>query len=46
MTNIVHNKLALLGGRPIKEEAYPIHNTIIDEAEKNAVLNVVDPMVT
>ena len=38
----MNNKLALLGGRPIKEEEYPIHNTIFDEAEKDAVLSVLE----
>jgi len=33
-------KLAILGGVPTRLDAYPLHTTNIDEAEENAVLDV------
>ena len=33
-------KLALLGGDPIRKTPYPIHTTIIDDAEEKAVIEV------
>ena len=32
--------LALLGGEPIRKKPYPIHTTIIDDAEEKAVIEV------
>lgn len=34
------NKLALLGGEPVRKEPYPIHTTIIDDAEEKEVVEV------
>jgi dTDP-4-amino-4,6-dideoxygalactose transaminase len=34
------NKLALLGGEPVRRESYPIHTTIIDDAEEKEVIEV------
>jgi perosamine synthetase len=36
----MENKLALLGGDPIRKEPYPIHTTLIDGAEEQEVLEV------
>lgn len=33
-------KLALLGGEPVRKKPYPIHTTIIDDAEEKAVVEV------
>ena len=36
------NALALFGGSPVRAEPYPPHTTIIDDAEKKAVAEVLD----
>ena len=36
----MRNKLAILGGDPIRKKAYPVHTTMIDTSEEREVLEV------
>ena len=36
----MNKKLALLGGEPVRKESYPMHTTIIDDAEEKEVIEV------
>lgn len=36
----MNKKLAILGGKPVRKEPYPVHTTIIDNEEERAVIEV------